>query len=87
MIQQQLCVCVHAHTNICVERSSKTLSIMSESSKKSIMSEKAEVLHMCKMIVQSSKFSVEFISFISMLITNDAFLILLKLLVLSITQR
>jgi hypothetical protein len=35
----------------------------------------------------SSKFSVEFIWFISMLITNDAFLILSKLLVLSITQR
>jgi hypothetical protein len=37
-------------------------------------------------IVQSSKFSVEFIWFISMLITNDAFLILSKLLVLSIAE-
>ncbi len=38
-------------------------------------------------IVQSSKFRVEFIWFISMLITNDAFLILLKLLVLSIAKK
>ncbi len=38
-------------------------------------------------IVQSSKFSVEFIWFISMLITNDAFLISSKLLVLSTVKR
>ncbi len=57
---------------------------MSESLKKDIMSEKAEVLYVCEVIVQSLKFSVKFIWFISMIITNDAFLILLKLLVLSI---
>ncbi len=60
---------------------------MSESSKKDIMLKKAEMLHVCEVILQSSKFSVEFIWFISMIITNDAFLISLKLLVLSITQR
>ncbi len=38
-------------------------------------------------IVQSSKFSVKFIWFISMLITNDAFLISSKLLVLSTAKR
>ncbi len=60
---------------------------MSESLKKSIMSEKTEMLYVCEMIIWSSKFSVEFIWFISMLITNDAFLISSKLFVLSITQR
>ncbi len=38
-------------------------------------------------IVWSSKFSVEFIWFITMLITNDAFLISPKLLVLSTAKR
>jgi len=45
-------VCVHTH--ICIERSLKILSIISESLKKSIMSEKTEMLYVCEVIVQSS---------------------------------
>ncbi len=54
-------VCVHAHTHVHVERSSKTLSIIDESLKKDIMSEETEVLYVCEVIIQSSEFSVEFI--------------------------
>ncbi len=60
-------VCVCAHTHIHIERSSKILSIMSESSKRSIMLKKTEVLHVCEMIIQSLWFSVEFIWFIPIL--------------------
>jgi len=69
------CVYAHActHTHICIERSSKTLLIMSKSSKKSIMSEKTEMLYMCEVIIWSSWFSVEFIWFISILMLPSWF--------------